>query len=343
VTRLGWLSRRARGAIAAGLVLGIGLGLAGCGSSVTPTTTSPTATGSASTTAPTTTAPAVLLPGTGRPTVALGDMNTPEQFVLGRMYDLALAAQGFTITLSQNIGPTSVSLGALQQGSLDLFPEYLNVWDGQVAGVPGPFSSLSVAYAAGETYATEHGMELLNATPFGDTEGIAVTTAFALANHLRTLADLQRVAATMVLGAPIPFVQSPTGLPAVEQAYGFQPARTLPVNIGSQYAELRSGQIQAAYVSTTDPQLSTPAFKLLRDPQHILGFGNVVPVTTQAVIAAEGPSFAATVNQISALLSLRVIRELNAEVNVAGQTPTIVAQTFLQQHGVLPATASTST
>lgn len=277
-----------------------------------------------------------VLPGTGRPVVALGDMNTPEQFVLGRLYDLALTAEGFTVTLTQNIGTTAVSLAGLEQGSLDVFPEYLNVWDEQVARAAGPFRSLHAAYAAGEAYATDHEMELLNATPFGDTYGIAVTAAYAQANHLRTLDDLRRVAPTMTLGAPIPFSQSPTGLPALEQAYGFQPASTKPIIIGSQYSDLRSGAIQAAYVSTTDPQLGTGEFEVLRDPKHIVGFGNVVPVTTEAVIADEGPAFAATLNQVSALLSLRAIRELNAEVTVDNEAPGKAAMIFLQQHGVLP-------
>ena len=47
--------------------------------------------------------------------MTIGDKNFTEQFVLGELYTLALEAQGYTVALNQNIGPTSVTL-ALQKG-----------------------------------------------------------------------------------------------------------------------------------------------------------------------------------------------------------------------------------
>ena len=217
----GLLTRRWRGAglLAALCVLGLGL-LAGCGSGTTSngtTTDSPTTTASTSTTS--------TLPGTGRPSLTLGDKNTTEQFILGELYDLALSAQGYSVTLYRNIGPPSVTYQALEQGNLNIYPEYLNVWDSQVVQDPHLFKSADAADVAGQTWAQDHQLELLSRTPGSDTNGIAVTATFARANHLRTLADLSRLSPTLNLGAPVQFAQSSTGLPALEQAYGFLPPR----------------------------------------------------------------------------------------------------------------------
>jgi glycine betaine/choline ABC-type transport system substrate-binding protein len=51
---------------------------------------------------------------------------------------------------------------------------------------------------------------------------------------------------------------------------------------------------------------------------------------------AEGPAFEATINRVSALLTLPAMRELNSAVVISGQSPATVAQQFLQAHGLLP-------
>ena len=61
--------------------------------------------------------------------MTIGDKNYTEQFVLGELYRLGLQAQGFTVQLNRNIGPTDVTLQALKARTLSLYPEYLNVFE----------------------------------------------------------------------------------------------------------------------------------------------------------------------------------------------------------------------
>lgn len=279
-----------------------------------------------------------VLPGTGRPTVFLGDENTPEQFILGELYRVALTDEGYSLSISQNIGTPAISLQALEQRTLSIYPAYLNQWDSAVAGDDATFATRDEALGAAQTFAAAHGLELLDPTPFSDTTGLAVTTQYAGDHRLRTLADLAHLASPFTVGGPVQFAQPGGGLPEIEHAYGFLPTSTQTVAIGSQYAALAAGTIQAAYVNTTDYQLATGQFTLLRDPLHILGFGNVVPVTTDAVVSAtgEGPTFSATINRVDALLTTKVMRELNVQVELLNETPEEVATTFLAEHGILP-------
>jgi osmoprotectant transport system substrate-binding protein len=46
------------------------------------------------------------LPGDGKPAVTIGTKDFPEQFILGELYAQALEAQGYTVNLKKNIGPT---------------------------------------------------------------------------------------------------------------------------------------------------------------------------------------------------------------------------------------------
>src|SRR5437764_4881502 len=174
--------------LASGLACGLaGLALGGCGtaphqataaatsttgpatsttgpptSATGPATSTTTATTTVTTTATTTTTATITLPGAGKPPVTIGDENTPEQFLLGQLYYQALKAQGFPVTLNQSIGPTQVVMQALATGQLAMYPEYLNTWDRQVAGLERSFKTRDDAYIAGERYAIGPGLSLPN-------------------------------------------------------------------------------------------------------------------------------------------------------------------------------------
>ena len=315
------LARVAAALGATSLVVGV---LTGCGASHKLG-------GKGSPTASTSTTP---LPGTGKPPVTIGDKNFTEQFVLGELYFEALRNQGFPVQLNQNIGPLGVTVRELQSGQLAMYPEYLNTWDGDVAGLHGPFPNRSAAYDAGQSYARSRKLQLLRPTPFSDTPSVGVTFNFAVQNGLSSITDLRRLGRQMTFGGPPQFQSSALGIRTLESAYGFGPASYHSLEVGAQYKALNQGQVQAADVNSTDGQLATGDYTLLSDPRRLFGWGNVVPVVSAHALAIEGPYFASTINAVTALLTTSVIRELNAEVDLQGQAPATVAAEFLSENGL---------
>jgi osmoprotectant transport system substrate-binding protein len=286
---------------------------------------------------PTTTQPADELPGYGKPIVVLGDENTPEQFIIGQLYALALEHQGYTVQLTRNVNPLAgIALSALRTGSLDLYPAYLDEWNARNPRVHRRFRTLAGSYRAAVSYAERQQVVLLAPTPFSDTVGIAVTSQYASQNHVSSIADLAHGTGAIFAG-PLPWATDAHGLPAVEQAYHFTvaPGALQQIDNGFQYAWLRTANVDVAYAKTTDPELNGPSYKLLRDPKHVFGFGNVVPVTTQHVLDTEGPAFAQTIDRVDATLTISAMRGLNAEVELSGHGAIAVAEQFLQGHGIL--------
>jgi len=307
----------------------LALTLSACGSSAS--SPPPAARNSAATT---TTAP-WFLPGTGWPPVAIGDKNFTEQFILGELYYQALTAQGFTVSLNKNIGSTEVTQLALEDGQLDMYPEYIGTFDADVANEGTSFPSVHAAFTAGRRYAVAHGLQLLRPTPFSDTDAIAVRSVYGAEHHLRVIADLTRVESGLTLGAPPQFQDSKAGLQGIESTYGVVPAHFQPLAIGLQYQALKAGSVQAADVFTTDGQLASGQYQLLGDPDHVFPFENVVPVVTQSALLAEGPAFVDTIDSVSSSLTTEAMRLLNADVNLYNQTPAAAARRYLIEHGLL--------
>ena len=234
-------------------------------SSSTTTTTDPT---TSTTTDSTTTAN---LPGDGKPTVTIGDKNYTEQFVLGQLYMQALQAQGYSVNINQNIGPIDVTLQALKSGALAMYPEYLYVLNSSVAHAQHGHASAQDAYDAAQQALAGRGLVLLDMTPFSDTFGLAVTDAYGAAHRLHALGDLRRMVNSLTVGGEAQLKDAPLGLPRLGAVYGVKPASFKALAAGDQYDNLNDGTVQAAYVNSTDGELATGNYRLLRDPKRIFG------------------------------------------------------------------------
>jgi glycine betaine/choline ABC-type transport system substrate-binding protein len=323
--------------LSAGLLVGFGTGAATAGRKGTATTgTSATVPEPVVTTVMRTTTAAQILPGTGKPDVHLGYENTPEQSIIGHLYELALEQEGYTVIPDANIGEPDLRIAGLRDGKLDIYPEYLGSWNSRFAHLHHRYQTLQASYAAGARYARKHGFMLLPPTPFSDTNCVAVLAQYAARNHVYSIPQLAR-RRPIVFGAPRTFQSIADGLPALEHGYDLHPRRVQTVLVDTlQYSWLRGHSGQATYCTTTDPQLDGSRFLQLRDPKHIFGHGNVVPVTTRQVLTQEGEAFAHTIKLVDSLLTLQAMRGLNAEYELGGQDPKAIAEQFLEGNAILP-------
>jgi osmoprotectant transport system substrate-binding protein len=196
-------------------------------------------------------------------------------------------------------------------------------------------ASAAAAYRQARTVAANDGIAMLNPTPFADRDALAVKPAFANRYHVRSIADLAKVPRTVrVSGAP-EFRTRVEGMIGLRRMYGVTNITFRPHRIGTQYAALDAGTVDAADVFTTDGQLQNRSgYVVLKDPKNMFGFQNEAPLVRQKVLDAEGPVFAQVLNDVSAKLTTMAMRRMNAAVAIQGQSPTVVADRFLRANGL---------
>ncbi len=325
--------RHIRTLLTAGVLLAaVGL-LAACGSS-SKNNGKGTTTASASSSAMSSPATAASGPGVGKPAVTIGDKNFTEEYILGSLYQQALAAKGYKVTLKGNIGSSEIIWKAAQGGQIDLYPEYTGTYLTAICNDTKPPTSAQQTYALANACAQKQGFTLLGQTPFYDSDALAVTKAYAAQHHLTSIADLKPLGSSVRLGGAPEFRTRFTGLVGLKQAYGINPT-FVPLAIGITYKAIDTGQVDTFDAFTTDAQLTTGKYLLLADPKRVFGFQNVAPIVKTSVLKAEGPAFAQTINQVSALLSLPAIQKMNAAVSLDQQSPAAVAKLFLAANHLL--------
>jgi len=277
--------------------------------------------------------PATTGPGVGRPAVTVGDEDSPDGNLLGAIYAQALAAEGFNITLENNVGAPESTYQALTSGRIDMYPEYTGTLLSAVAGQAAIPTSASATYEQAKAFVARQGATLLDYTPFYESDALAVLPRYASAHGVSSIADLQRLGKTVTLGAAPEFAERFEGLIGLKREYGVDPTFK-PIATELAYAALEGDQVDVQEVFTADTQLLSGKFELLADPKNLFGYQNIAPVVKQSVLVAEGPAFAQTLNTVSALLTTKTVQQMSAAVEIEGQPVTSVTQHFLAANGL---------
>lgn len=273
-------------------------------------------------------------PGKGKPAVTMGDKNFTEEYILGELYKQALQAKGYTVNLKANIGSSEITDKALTSGKIDMYPEYAGVIVSELKGAKDRPKSASQNYAEAKQWEEGRGFTLTKATPFQDTDVLAVQKSYAQKNNLKSVADLKKLSHFSIGGPP----ENKTryeGVVGMRQAYGLNNFTFKALTIGLQYQALDQGKVDVATVFSTDGQLSKGRYALLSDPKGIFGFQNVAMVVKPSLLKKEGPAFQQTIDQVSSKLTNNVMQKLNAAVDLNKLQAKDVAKQFLQANHLI--------
>ncbi|MHA3701629.1 glycine betaine ABC transporter substrate-binding protein [Jatrophihabitans sp. YIM 134969] len=128
-------------------------------------------------------------------TLTVGSANFQENVTLANIYAQALQAQGASITTKLNIGSRETYIPGLQDGSIDLIPEYSGVLLAYFKGPEDAVSSDEVfAALPAAISATEPKLEVLEQSAAEDKDAIVVTKGTADKYGLKSIADLAKKA-----------------------------------------------------------------------------------------------------------------------------------------------------
>jgi osmoprotectant transport system substrate-binding protein len=302
--------------------------LAACGSSSKSSSSTSASSGAASSSSSSTSASAG-----GSGTLTLGTKDFTEEFILGQLYKQALEAKGCKINYKENIGATEIVDRALTSGQIDAYPEYTGESVATVAKINKNVTSPQQEYALAKAFYAKRGQVMSEMTPFFDTDAIAVRKSYATKYGLVTTADLKKVP-HFTLGARPEFLNRQEGAAGMKSVYGVKNFTFKSLALGIQYQALDGGSVDAIDVFTTDPQLATGKYVVLKDPKNIFGFQNIALVIDKNKLSA-CPNVITVVNGINKLLTTPAIISMNKAVAIDKQPAAAVATAFLKANHVI--------
>ena len=260
-------------------------------------------------------------------TITIGSANFPENATLANIYAEALKAKGIDVATKLNIGARPVYIKALQDGSIDLVPDYSGV-------LLQYFDKTATAVSSEDVFAalqkvTPEGLKVLTQSEAQNKDSITVSKDTAATNNLKSIADLAPVASTLVLGGPPEFATRPTGVPGLKDKYGLTFKEFKPLDVGGPLtvAALKGDQVQAANLFTTDPAIAANQFVVLEDPKNLFAAQNVLPLINSAKAT---PEVTQVLDAVSSKLTTDELIKLNTKVQVDKEDSVQAAQEWVQ-------------
>jgi osmoprotectant transport system substrate-binding protein len=271
-----------------------------------------------------------------RPTIRLASFDFPESELLAQLYGQALVKHGYPVEQVVQLGAREVVAPALEQGKVDMVPEYLGsalnfINDRNRVATADP----GLSHARLEQAFAPRGVSVLAYAPAQDRNGFVVTGDMARRRGLEKLSDLTPMASQLSFGGPPECAQRALCLRGLEDVYKlrfkrFEPMPSRSVTAGA----LQTGEIDVGMIDTTDPNLAKSDLVQLADDKRLQPADNVVPVLRREVLDAYGPPLVRLVNAVSAQLTTRELTGLNLQV-ADGKAAADAASSWLRAHTII--------
>lgn len=264
-------------------------------------------------------------------TIKVGSADFPESALLAEIYAGALEAKGVKVEKKLNIGAREAYIPALQDGSIDLIPEY--------TGVLRDYFKKGQTGTDAETVYTElkssvpDTLTVLDKSAAEDKDALVMKKSRADELGVKSIADLAGKADQLTVGGPPEWKTRDTGIPGFKKIYGLEFKAFRPLDAGGPLtlAALKNGQIDAGDLFTTDPSIAANDLIALEDPKNMYAAQNVVPLITKS---KSNPTIEGALNAVSAKLDTATLSALLKEVVIDKKDADTVAKEFLTKNGL---------
>ena len=245
-------------------------------------------------------------------TIIVGSAAFAESEIIAQIFAQALEANDVTVEFAGQIGQRDVYIEALEDGSIDLIPDY----SGNLLQF---FDDASDAKSSEEVFAAlpdalPDGFEVLDQSEAEDKDSYNVTKKFSDDNGVTSLADLADIDVPLIVGGNPELNERPYGPQGLTDVYGVDAANISFVPISDSggpltTAALLDGTVNIADIFSTTPSIQENDFVTLEDPENMILPQNVLPLINSDKAS---DTVKEVLNAVSAELTTEDLIELNA-------------------------------
>lgn len=276
--------------------------------------------------------------------LAIGSKDSTEQELLGWVAVEAARAAGATVHPEIAAGGTAVVRQAQLSGLIDAYWEYTGTGWTRILQQGDPAGTSGELYEAVRDRDHERNqIEWLPPAPLNSAYAIAASPATIDDLGIRTLADLadaleeaDETGPSLCVDETSGFADDPDGLRQFERAFDVSvtPGAELPTD--DLYEQVEAGVFCTfGQVLNTDPRLADGSLQVLEDAGTFTIYNP--SFTIREDVAEDYPEVADLVAQLAPRLTDEVLRELQAQVELEGESARSVARRWLQDEGLAEA------
>lgn len=248
--------------------------------------------------------------------------------IIAEIYAQVLETEGFDVRRQFQIGQRDVYIEALENGEVQLLPEYtgnlLQYYEEDTSARSSDEISEELPGALPDE------LEVLELAPAEDTDSYAVSADFAEENDVSSLSDLSDYDGDITVGGNAELEQRPYGPDGLAEFYDLDVSFTAIGDSGGPLTQeaISDGSITLGDIYTADPVLGSGDFISLDDPENMILAQNVVPLITTDFAEDVAP----VLDPVSAELTTDELISLNARSQEEELDSANIASDWLEEH-----------
>jgi osmoprotectant transport system permease protein len=267
--------------------------------------------------------------------IAVGSKNFSESRLLAEIFAQLLEARlESPVDRRFNLAGTTICFRALQNGEIDVYPEYSGTGLVTLLEQSAGSDPAEVMGIVRREFRERWNLHWLAPLGFENSYELAVPRALAEAEGLRTISELVAVAPRLRAAFGYEFQSREDGLLGLARVYGLTPGSVVGMQQTLKYAAAGSGEIDLLDVYTTDGLITVHDLVVLEDDRGVFP-----PYEAAPLISATRPELALVLNELGGLLPVGRMRELNRRAEVDRESIESIASDFLREAGLLSTAA----
>lgn len=276
-----------------------------------------------------------LLNNTQKDLVIAGKLGAEPEILINMYKELIEQDTNLTVELKPGLGKTPFLFNALKNKNIDIYPEFTGTALAEFLKEDAVSTDSKEVYnQAKEGMAKKFNMDMLSPMEYNNTYTLAVPEAYAQQNNLTTISDLQNVSSQVKVGFTREFADRNDGYVGMTKLYGFTFPNLQTMEPKLRYSAIASGDIQLMDAYSTDSELQRYKLKVLKDDKGLFPPYQGAPLMRDETLK-QYPEVAEALEHLSGQITDDEMRKMNYQVDVEGKPASEVAQTFLQEKGLL--------
>jgi osmoprotectant transport system substrate-binding protein len=274
----------------------------------------------------------------GGGSVVIGSADFPESQIIAEIYAGALKAEGIDASTKLNIGSREIYYSAVEEGSVDIVPDYsgnLLLFVDPEATAESPEDIAEALPEALKAKSADVNLGVLEPSEAENKDAMVVTPATAEEYGLKSIADMAEVCGELTIGAPSTFQERSYGLPGLKEKYGCEPGGFESINDGGGAVTLEAllnDDVQVVDIYTTTPSIEDNDLVVLEDPENLFIAQQVLPLVNLDTVNEDAQD---VLNEISSQLTTEDLIDLNRQVSGdEKRNPADAAADWLEEKGL---------
>jgi osmoprotectant transport system substrate-binding protein len=266
--------------------------------------------------------------GDQKGSVVVGSADFPESTIVAAMYAEVLDDAGYGVERNFGIGSRETYFPALEEGEIDVVPEFVGTLTTFLEGEASPDAEESKRALEG---VLPEGLVALEPSEAESTNVFVVTSETAEAEGLETVSDLAGKEGALTLGGPPECPERPFCIPGLRDTYGVDFSGNFrPLDAGGPLTKdaLTNGDIDVALLFSTDGAIIENDWVELEDDKDLQQSEAVLAVGREEALDEEAQGL---LDEVASTLTNDDYKELVKRVGIDQEDPEDVAREYVEE------------